>query len=76
MKEKLQIRLKTLQVEFDAGKTVMAELEAKQASTRNTLLRISGAIQVLEEVLSEENAGQREVGRSANGAAPVSTHVG
>lgn len=35
---------------------MLAELEAKQANMRNTLLRISGAIQVLEELIAAENA--------------------
>lgn len=34
---------------------MLAELKAKQADLRQTLLRISGAIQVLEEVLSESS---------------------
>jgi hypothetical protein len=54
MEEQLERRLLDLRAEFDAGQKVSAELDAKQASIRNTLLRISGAIQVLEEVLGAE----------------------
>ncbi|MBD2099867.1 hypothetical protein [Leptolyngbya sp. FACHB-261] len=52
-KERLEQRLQALKAEFKAGQDMLAELEAKQASLRETMLRISGAIQVLEEVLSE-----------------------
>ena len=55
MKEKLEKRLAELKAEFDSGKKVMAEYEAKQAELRDTLLRISGAIQILEEEISKEN---------------------
>ena len=53
MQEKLQQRLQSLKSEFQDGQKLLADLETKQASLRETLLRISGAIQVLEEVLSE-----------------------
>jgi ABC-type transporter Mla subunit MlaD len=39
-------------MEYDSGQKMLAELEAKQANLRDTLLRISGAIQVLEELLA------------------------
>jgi predicted nuclease with TOPRIM domain len=52
MKEKLTQRLQTLKAEFEAGQKLLADYETKQLSLRETLLRISGAIQVLEEVLS------------------------
>lgn len=52
MKQKLEQRLQSLKAEFEAGQKMLAELEAKQANVRDTLLRISGAIQVLEEELS------------------------
>ena len=55
MQEKLQQRLQSLKSEHEAGQKMLAELEAKQANLRDMLLRISGAIQVLEEVLSEAN---------------------
>ena len=53
MKEQLQQRLQELKAEYEAGQKMLAELEAKQTSLRNTLLRISGAIQVLEEELAK-----------------------
>ncbi|MBD2112587.1 MULTISPECIES: hypothetical protein [Cyanophyceae] len=55
MQEKLQQRLQSLKSEYEAGQKVLTELEAKQTNVRDTLLRISGAIQVLEETLSEVN---------------------
>ncbi|NEO62043.1 MAG: hypothetical protein F6J98_17015, partial [Moorea sp. SIO4G2] len=42
-----------LKSEYEAGQKMLAELEAKQANLRETLLRISGAIQVLEETLGQ-----------------------
>jgi len=57
MRDQLQNRLQTLRQEYAAGEKVLATLEAKQASLRETLLRIGGAIQVLEEELAV--AGQQ-----------------
>ncbi len=51
MRDQLERRLTELKAEFESGQKALAELEAKQANLRNTLLRISGAIQVLEEEL-------------------------
>jgi predicted nuclease with TOPRIM domain len=55
MKQQLEQRLNELRAEFESGQKMMADLESKQANLRDTLLRISGAIQVLEEVLAEES---------------------
>jgi ABC-type xylose transport system substrate-binding protein len=49
MKQQLEQRLKELRDQFESGQKMMAELESKQANLRDTLLRISGAIQVLED---------------------------
>lgn len=54
MQEKLQQRLQSLKTEYDAGQKMMADLETRQANLRDTLLRISGAIQVLEELAVAE----------------------
>lgn len=51
MKETLEQRLKELKDEYASGTKVMAELQKKQNDLQATLLRISGAIQVLEEML-------------------------
>ncbi len=53
MNQKLEKRLQSLKAEFEAGQKLQAEYEAKQRNLRETLLRISGAIQVLEEVIAE-----------------------
>jgi uncharacterized coiled-coil protein SlyX len=55
MKQQLEQRLKELKSEFESGQKTLAELESKQTNLRNTLLRISGAIQVLEEELAKES---------------------
>ena len=55
MKEKLENRLKTLKEEFENGQNQLTELENRTANLRQTLLRISGAIQVLEELLANDN---------------------
>ncbi|NEQ41081.1 MAG: hypothetical protein F6K40_34665 [Okeania sp. SIO3I5] len=60
MKEKLEKRLAELKAEFESGQKVMAEYEAKVANLRDTLLRISGAIQILEEEISKENETDKE----------------
>lgn len=56
VKEKLEQRLNALRDEFEQGQKILAELEARQTNVRSTLLRISGAIQVLEEELGQTAA--------------------
>lgn len=53
MRKQLKERLQSLKSEFAVGQQKLAELEAQEANLRNTLLRISGAIQVLEEELGQ-----------------------
>lgn len=51
--ETINGRLTGLRSEYTAGQQMLADLEARQAELRQTLLRISGAIQVLEELLDD-----------------------
>lgn len=53
MKAQLEQRLTTLKEEFENGHKALNEITAKQSEIRNTLLRIHGAIQVIEEELNK-----------------------
>ena len=54
MRAQLEQRLAELRSEYETGQKMLADLEAKKADLQTTLIRISGAIQVLEEVLAQE----------------------
>jgi hypothetical protein len=52
MREQLEQRLAQLTSELTIGQQVLSDLETRQVATRESLLRISGAVQVLEELLA------------------------
>lgn len=56
MKEQLSARLQQLKNEYEAGQRMLADLESRSQEVRSTLLRIGGAIQVLEEELQKAKA--------------------
>jgi uncharacterized coiled-coil protein SlyX len=60
VREMLEKRLNELKGELSAGESLLAELQEKQTSLRQTMLRISGAIQVLEELIATEKGTARE----------------
>ena len=66
MREQLQKRLEDLKKEFEKGQGKLHEMEMQQSVLRETLLRISGAIQVLEELLTEAQPGQEAYLRSVD----------
>jgi predicted nuclease with TOPRIM domain len=53
MRQQLIQRLEELKKEYELGQKTLINLESQQANLRETLLRISGAIQVIEEELSK-----------------------
>ncbi len=57
MKEQLEQRLQQLKEEFQKGQQMLAEAEAQCQNIKESLMRINGAIQVLEEELSKEGTG-------------------
>ena len=46
-------RLQALRAEYESGAQALQEVQRKQDELRATMLRISGAIQVLEELLAD-----------------------
>jgi uncharacterized coiled-coil protein SlyX len=53
MQAQLEKRLAELKEEFEKGKKKLEVLEAEATELRHTLLRISGAMQVLQEELQK-----------------------
>jgi hypothetical protein len=51
LREQLERRLTALRAEFEEGRRMLADLETRQAALRDTMLRLVGAITVLEEEL-------------------------
>jgi hypothetical protein len=53
MHDELEVRLDALRKEMEAGQHRMQDLERQLSQLRDTMLRISGAIQVLEELQAQ-----------------------
>ena len=70
MRERLEKRLAELRSEFQVGQKTISDLESKLDGVRATVLRISGAIQVLEEELSLSvpDASARELAGTSDGS--------
>lgn len=63
MKEQLEQRLTQLEEEFINGRKMLADLQRQEKNLKETLLRIAGAIQVIEEELGKVGNSD-EVGES------------
>jgi predicted nuclease with TOPRIM domain len=57
VREQLEERLTALRAEYESGQKMLADLDQRAAVLRETILRISGAIQVLEEELARSDPG-------------------
>ena len=66
MREQIKNRIESLRTEYRNGQEMLAELEGRQAGLRITLMRISGAIQVLEELVQENNSTEESTGHAAS----------
>ena len=56
MKRELEARLRELKEEYQKGQGQLVALDQETANLKNTLLRISGAIQILQELLGDKAA--------------------
>lgn len=65
MREQMQTRLETLRKEFQTGQADLEKVEQQRTYLRETLLRISGALQVLEELLADRQPAEQ------NGTGPT-----
>lgn len=70
MKEQIEARLDELRREYDEGQRVLADLQARQNSLHETLLRIAGAIMVLEEMIQEAGPLAEGGEEAGSGEAP------
>ncbi len=65
MREQIQARLGALKKELEKGQAELQKVEAQRTYLHEAVLRISGAVQALEELLEEgQVAGQREAAPS------------
>jgi hypothetical protein len=79
MRSNLEKRLLELRTELSRGQQHLDSLERQRQDVRDTLLRISGAVQVLEELLQADNAMDQvfrspesaEATQPGNGSAPL-----
>jgi prefoldin subunit 5 len=56
MRDQMEQRLAELKGEYEAGQKMLSDLEQKKMALEQTMLRISGAIQVLEEMLAADSS--------------------
>jgi len=66
MTEQIKTRIESLRAEYRTGQEMLDELEGRQAGLKMTLTRISGAIQVLEELLQENTPAAETTEIAAN----------
>jgi hypothetical protein len=66
MREEIQARLDALKKELETGQAELHRVEMQRTYLHETVLRISGAVQVLEELLEvEQHAGPTGAASSA-----------
>ena len=60
VREQIQARLEALKKELKTGQAELQKVEAQRTYLHETMLRISGAIQALEELLAEEQPAEHD----------------
>jgi hypothetical protein len=68
MRESVTARLDQLRHEYEIGQAQLRELVEREAALRETLVRISGAILVLEELLDAGSVESVDAGEQQAGA--------
>lgn len=65
MANPLEDRLSQLRSQFDSGKRELEKLQRQENDLQTTLLRISGAVQVLEEEIQKAKSQDQSQGQSS-----------
>ena len=60
VQEQIQARLEALKQELETGQAELRKVEMQRTYLHETMLRISGAIQALEELLAEEQPAEHD----------------
>ena len=74
MREHMQARLEMLRKELEKGQVELQKVESQRTYLHETILRISGAIQMLEELLAEEQSAKQNGTASTDKEQLVTTH--
>ena len=64
MREHIEWRMADVRRDYQLGQSKLQEVSRQATALQETLLRISGAIQVLEELLAEEQSPEASEARS------------
>ncbi|HEU4455404.1 MAG TPA: hypothetical protein VFR81_20245 [Longimicrobium sp.] len=77
LRKAAEARLAELRAEAARGEQALAELDARRAELGRMMLRIAGAVQVLEETLAAADASASSVDPTTNGSREIGPiHVG
>ena len=74
MREHMQARLELLRKELEKGQIELQKVESQRTYIHETVLRIRGAIQVLEELLAEGQPAEQNGAASTDKAQFAPTH--
>ena len=66
MRERIEARRAQLQAEYDRGQAMLQQMDRERAQLEQTLLRIAGALQILNELAAEEVEEVEEVDDGGN----------
>ena len=72
MRQQIQDRLEELKKELETGQAQLQQVEMQRTYLHETVLRISGAVQVLEELLTGQSVGQT---RTTAASAEMGQHL-
>jgi len=73
-RELLESRLAELRGDFAEGEKALRDIDSRREQLHISLLRVGGAIQVIEELLATDAADAAGAGGAAGAAAPVPVH--